>query len=176
MPHHVVKSRGDHIGVLQAEAHAAFGNGNLPREQLKEAEDRAILAAFDLQREVGLDIFSDGEYRRSNWAGDFISSVDGYLLAELLSDLADLPVDQDYLAQLRAALAITPHERAHCLLTPREQEALRLLSAGLSNRAIAGRLIISEGTLKRHLSNIYLKLEVHSRTQALARAAELGLL
>ena len=41
------------------------------------------MKAFDLQREVGLDIFSDGEYRRSNWAGDFISSVDGYLRAEV---------------------------------------------------------------------------------------------
>ena len=58
--------RADHVGSLLRppevlEAHAAFGTGTLSRAQLQEVEDRAIRAAFDLQREVGLDIFSDGE-------------------------------------------------------------------------------------------------------------------
>jgi LuxR family maltose regulon positive regulatory protein len=61
-------------------------------------------------------------------------------------------------------------------LTPREQEILYLLAAGLSNRQMAERLVISEGTLKRHVSNLYLKLAVHSRTEALHCAAGLGLL
>jgi LuxR family transcriptional regulator, maltose regulon positive regulatory protein len=61
-------------------------------------------------------------------------------------------------------------------LTDREIEVLRLLGAGLSDREIAERMIIALGTVKRHLSNLYDKLGVHSRTQALARAAELGLL
>lgn len=61
-------------------------------------------------------------------------------------------------------------------ISPREQEVLQLLSAGLSNREIAVRLCISASTVKTHLENIYLKLGVTSRTQALAQAYALRLL
>jgi len=61
-------------------------------------------------------------------------------------------------------------------LTDRELEVLRLVAAGLSNREIADRLTIAVGTAKRHVSNIYAKLDVHSRTRAVARARELRLL
>ena len=52
----------------------------------------------------------------------------------------------------------------------------RLVAAGLSNREIAGQLTITVGTAKRHVSNIYAKLDVHSRVQAASRAQELDLL
>jgi LuxR family transcriptional regulator, maltose regulon positive regulatory protein len=61
-------------------------------------------------------------------------------------------------------------------LSQRELEVLDLVAAGLSTRQIAARLVISEGTVKRHINNINGKLEVHSRTQAIARARELHLL
>ena len=61
-------------------------------------------------------------------------------------------------------------------LSERELEVLRLIAAGLKNREIAGRLVIEESTVKRHLTNIYGKLGATSRTQALARARALGLL
>ncbi len=61
-------------------------------------------------------------------------------------------------------------------LSPRELELLRLVAGGLSNQAIAGRLFISLRTVKWHTTNIYAKLGVQSRTQAVARARELGLL
>jgi LuxR family transcriptional regulator, maltose regulon positive regulatory protein len=61
-------------------------------------------------------------------------------------------------------------------LSARELEVLRLIADGLSNRAIAGTLFLSVGTVKSHAHNIYLKLEVQSRTQAIARAREVGLL
>jgi LuxR family maltose regulon positive regulatory protein len=61
------------------------------------------------------------------------------------------------------------------MLTPREIEILRLIVAGHSNRAIAEQLVISEWTVKSHITKIYRKLEVASRTQAVARARELGL-
>jgi LuxR family maltose regulon positive regulatory protein len=57
-------------------------------------------------------------------------------------------------------------------LSPRELEVLGLLAAGLSNRQIAEKLIISLGTAKTHIHNIYGKLEVSNRAQAIARARE----
>lgn len=64
----------------------------------------------------------------------------------------------------------------HEPLTAREQEILRLIGAGLTNTEIARWLVISQGTVKAHSHNIFRKLAVTSRTQALLRAAELGLL
>lgn len=61
-------------------------------------------------------------------------------------------------------------------LSEREMEVLHLIAAGLSNREIAQELVIAVGTVKRHINNIYGKLGVHSRTQAIARARDLGLL
>ena len=52
------------------------------------------------------------------------------------------------------------------LLTRREREILQLLSMGLSNQEMAEKLVIAEGTLKRHVANLYQKLGVHNRAQA----------
>jgi len=61
-------------------------------------------------------------------------------------------------------------------LSERESEVLRLIAAGLSNREIAEELVIAFSTAKWHASNIYGKLGVRSRTQAISRARELNLL
>ena len=61
-------------------------------------------------------------------------------------------------------------------LTERETEVLRLISVGMTNQEIAGQLVISVATVKRHITNIYGKLGVGHRTQATARANELNLL
>jgi LuxR family transcriptional regulator, maltose regulon positive regulatory protein len=61
-------------------------------------------------------------------------------------------------------------------LTERELEVLRLLAAGAPNRGIAQQLVVSLDTVKRHVSHLFSKLEVANRTQAVARARELGLL
>lgn len=61
------------------------------------------------------------------------------------------------------------------ILTAREVEILRLLAAGASNRTIAGQLHTTEGTVKSHLHHIFRKLDVASRTAAVARARELRL-
>jgi LuxR family maltose regulon positive regulatory protein len=60
-------------------------------------------------------------------------------------------------------------------LTARELEVLGLVCRGCSNKEIAGRLFISIGAVKKHTGNIYGKLGVSSRTQAVARARQLGL-
>jgi LuxR family maltose regulon positive regulatory protein len=88
----------------------------------------------------------------------------------------------DYVTTLLSAAgapALTPPAPAGSLLEPlteRELEVLRLLVAGLSNSAMAQELVITVGTVKRHVNSIYSKLGVNSRTQAVARAHALHLL
>jgi LuxR family transcriptional regulator, maltose regulon positive regulatory protein len=60
-------------------------------------------------------------------------------------------------------------------LTPREREVLRLVADGLTNRQIAERLVVSEHTVHRHITNILRKLQLPSRTAAAARAVRSGL-
>ena len=64
----------------------------------------------------------------------------------------------------------------YIFLTEREIEVLNFLSEGLTNKAIADRLIVAPSTIKQHLKNMYVKLDVHNRTQAVARGRELGLI
>ena len=61
-------------------------------------------------------------------------------------------------------------------LSDREYEVLQLVAAGLSNREIAQRIVVAAGTVKRHVHNIYRKLGVRCRTQAVAQARAIGLL
>ena len=62
------------------------------------------------------------------------------------------------------------------LLTARELEILRLMAAGMTNPQIAAQLVIGAGTVKSHTLNIYRKLEVANRTQAIVHAQDVGLL
>jgi DNA-binding NarL/FixJ family response regulator len=61
-------------------------------------------------------------------------------------------------------------------LTGRELEVLRLIATGATNREIADTLVISEGTVKNHISNILSRLQLRDRTQAAVYAREAGLL
>jgi len=99
------------------------------------------------------------------------SAYVGHLL-EAIGSSSMMCVDQTngQLVPASAALSLTEP------LTAREQEVLRLLEAGLLNRQIAERLVISVGTVKRHTGNIYGKLGVASRTQAILRARDLDLI
>ena len=82
---------------------------------------------------------------------------------------------RDRLSAPRSAASATPPRDAGGL-TARELEVLRLISTGLSNQAIAERLCISEHTVHRHVANTLTKLDVSSRSAAVAQVAKLGLL
>lgn len=74
--------RADHIGSLLRpaelmQARASHDAGNSSSEQLREIEDKAILEALEMQRQVGIDVFSDGEFRRSWFSAAFADSIEG---------------------------------------------------------------------------------------------------
>jgi methionine synthase II (cobalamin-independent) len=79
--------RADHVGSLLRPpellaARTSFNEGKISREQLKEAEDASVLKALDAQKRAGLEIFTEGEYRRSGWSGAIRDAVEGLLPAE----------------------------------------------------------------------------------------------
>jgi len=61
-------------------------------------------------------------------------------------------------------------------VSKREAEILLLMHEGLSNQQIADKLFISENTIKKHISNIFQKLQVERRTEAIKKALELSIL
>ena len=107
---------------------------------------------------------------------------EGEPIVALLRQAYARAIALDYVATLLSAFGEqAPAAPAHAFplvetLTERERAVLRLLVAGLSNAAMAQELVITVGTVKRHVNNIYTKLGVNSRTQAVARAHALRLL
>ena len=76
--------RADHVGSLLRppellRSRAAWAAGRLPIDELRGIEDRAVLEALELQRQVGLDVYMDGEFRRGGWMTDLIDAVDGFV-------------------------------------------------------------------------------------------------
>ena len=76
----------------------------------------------------------------------------------------------------RPASASSPANALAVPLTERELEVLRALAHGLSNREVAEQLVITEGTVKNHVSSLIDKLGVRDRTQAVLKGQELGLI
>ncbi|PKB75106.1 MAG: hypothetical protein BZY68_01050 [SAR202 cluster bacterium MP-SAtl-SRR3965592-G2] len=72
--------------------------------------------------------------------------------------------------------AATPEPGSASLLTPKEQDVLKLLAEGLPNKGVASRLEVSEHTVKFHVNSIMGKLNAQSRTEAVILATRLGLL
>ena len=111
---------------------------------------------------------------------------EGPAMADLLHQATAQNLTPNYTTKLLAAfnqssqppslLAPQPSPLLLDPLSDRELEILQLIATGLSNRELAEQLVVTVGTVKWHLNNIYSKLNVRSRTQAVAKARELGLL
>ena len=70
---------------------------------------------------------------------------------------------------VRSAMFAAPHSRIHELLTRRELEIIELLAHGETNRQIAGRIVVSEGTVKSHVSQILRKMHAANRAEAVSK-------
>ena len=90
-------------------------------------------------------------------------------IAQLSEAFASAPFESD-----RERLPIQEHPGGK--LSEREIEVLLLIATGKSNQEIADELVVALGTVKRHIFNIYNKLDVKNRTECVARARILGLL
>jgi LuxR family maltose regulon positive regulatory protein len=152
------------IYLLQGLAHHALGHVSLALDALKQAvalaEPQGYSSVFLEYGPPGIHLLR--EAIKNGVAPLYLSKV----LASLDSETrpaALVPVQH---------LAEAPFE----LLSEREMEVLRLAAAGKSNQEIAEELVVAPSTIKTHINNIYRKLEVNKRTQAAARARQLGLL
>jgi LuxR family maltose regulon positive regulatory protein len=103
---------------------------------------------------------------------------EGPPMAGLLRQAVAKDLHTSYALRLLNALGETPAAPQPLIepLSERELEVLRRVAAGYSNQEIAQDLVVAISTVKKHINNIYDKLGVKSRTQAVARARELGLL
>ncbi|MFN2293645.1 MAG: LuxR C-terminal-related transcriptional regulator, partial [Candidatus Promineifilaceae bacterium] len=151
------------IVILQALAHQAHGEKEIAVQQLGEALAMAEPGGF-------IRVFVD----------------EGQPMAQLLSETAARGILPDYCGKL---LAVFETERQHegyesypspeqpliDSLTKRELEILFLIADGLKNKEIAEQLVISLNTVLYHIKNIYSKLGVNKRTQAIAKAKEINL-
>ncbi|MGE5461936.1 MAG: helix-turn-helix domain-containing protein [Syntrophothermus sp.] len=75
--------------------------------------------------------------------------------------------------------AVSPASQPDGLIEPlsgRELEVLHLMALGSTNQEIARRLVVAPGTIKAHAASIYRKLDVANRTEAVARARQMGIL
>src|SRR4051812_20251108 len=78
--------RADHVGSLLRPAELIEARrAHLPTEQLREIEDRHIERVLRKQRDIGLDVFTDGELRRSNFMSDFTDAVEGFNFDDAVS-------------------------------------------------------------------------------------------
>lgn len=117
---------------------------------------------------------------------DILAAVEAGATGYMLKDAPPDELCQAVRAAARGETTLAPGVASRLLgrlrggpqeaLSSREVEILRLLAEGLSNRAISGRLFISEATVKTHLVHIYEKLEVDSRTAAISVALERGII
>ena len=138
----------------------------------RQAQDDTSAAIAPLQR--ALTLAAPEGYVRL-----FID--EGPLMASLLSEAITRGVVPDYTSSLLAAIpkfsAISTTQSTMIEpLSQRELEVLNLVAQGLSNREISERLFLALSTVKTHNQKIFGKLQVQRRTEAVARARELGLL
>ena len=157
-------------------------------ERLKALVLQAI--AFQTEGDMGLARRLLGQALAMAEPGGYIRLFvdEGESMGQLLTDVATAGGNSAYIGRLAAAFGMEDGQpdgtaSTHALhssplvepLSERELEVLQLVAQGLSNRQISERLFLALSTVKGHNRNIFGKLDVKRRTEAVARARELGL-
>jgi DNA-binding NarL/FixJ family response regulator len=141
----------------------------------EESPDRVVLALTISEAEE--DIV---EMVAAGASGYVLKDVDPASLARSIQDAhaghfqLDDALTRRVIVRLGSALKRTRRPLADPL-TERETQILRMVVEGMSNKAIASRLGLGEGTIKSHLRNIYRKLQVRTRAEAAAQAVQLDI-
>jgi LuxR family maltose regulon positive regulatory protein len=164
---------GSVIEILVAQALANQMQGNLP-QALASLERALFLAQPEGYVRIFLDegepmrlLLLDLRTRNEKQSGGRRHSLQDYV--EVLLSAFEKPAEKQSVASRRYSGLIEP-------LSARELEVLRLIAKGLSNTEISQRLVLAMSTVKGHNLRIFGKLQVQNRTEAVARARELGLL
>jgi NarL family two-component system response regulator LiaR len=177
---------GEAAGGSAAVAAAAAGRPDVVLMDLVMPEGdgiaaiRALAEAAPGARVVVLSSFADDERifaaMQAGAAGYLLKDVDPDALAEAIREVhRGRPVLHPDVAARLMRRAADPASPATEPLTPREREVLRLVVEGFANKQIARRLVISEKTVKTHVSSILQKLGVADRTAAAVLAIRQGL-
>jgi two-component system, NarL family, response regulator LiaR len=150
-------------------------NGIEATRKIKEiAPDTAILI---------LTAYDDDEYvlglLDAGAAGYLLKSARGRDLVRAIRAIraGESVLHPKIIAKLLKRATITPvgEQKSSQLLSERELEILKLVASGMSNKEIAERLFLSQRTIKAHLTNIFNKLNVASRSEAIVRGLQWGL-
>lgn len=180
---------------ISVAAEAADGDAALKElERLRILGDRVDVVLMDLQMGAGMDgVTATSRIRQLEGPppvlilttydtdADILAAVEAGASGYMLKDAPPEQIHQAVLAAAAGQTALAPRVAALLMdrisnpvpsLTPREIQLLELLATGLSNRAIAKRVFISEATVKTHLVHIYGKLGVDNRTAAIAAATQ----
>jgi LuxR family maltose regulon positive regulatory protein len=152
-----------HLLALQAVVLDVLGDRTGTRSALREA---LVLGASEGYTKLWLDAGPEIQPLLRDLKGDRGTSHDLHPYLDTLLDACQTTFGKSPPTQPSPLL--DP-------LTPRELEIMRLICKGYTNPEIASELVVTINTIKKHTSNIYSKLEVRSRTQAIARAHDLGL-
>ena len=167
------------VGTAPLRACADLAEGMLAAATADHERARTLLEdAVDRFEESGAAL--ESAQARIELAGSLLAlgrtAEGGREAAAALGSLETLGAQAEAERARRLCEAAAGDELALPELTPREREVLRLLAAGLTNRQIAERLVVSEHTVHRHVTNILRKLDLSSRAAAAAHAARAGLL
>lgn len=157
---HILEAIGNELGGRLAGAAAAM------REALSLAFPGGFLRMFLDEGPVAIDLIH-AEHQRCQRAGAASDTFAGFV-----ARLVEIAGDDHAKSQILTGEEFQPLEA----LSAREEATLKLLAKGLSNREIANTIHVSENTVKFHLKNVYSKLGVKNRLQAINAARKLRLL